>query len=71
MIGDAQRLADFERWYARSRVDRLTYEDALAIFVGLWRHARLLNPDFPGNWREDIEADIELARVLNARPRSG
>lgn len=57
-----------ERDYARGR-GALTYPEALAVFASLWRHARALNPEFPGTWETDIEADLELARVLNGLPR--
>jgi hypothetical protein len=69
VIGSVERLEDFERWYASTHLSRRSYLEALAVFAGLWRHARLLNPDFPGDWEADIEADIELARVLNGLPR--
>jgi hypothetical protein len=29
---------------------------------------RQLRPDWPNDWRADVEADIELARVLNGLP---
>jgi hypothetical protein len=66
LIGSTKRLEEFERWHASAELARLTYADALAIFTGLWRHARQLNEAFPGPWEDDIQADIELARVLNA-----
>lgn len=71
MIRPSPRLEEFERWYAREHVEKLTYEDALEIFAALWQHARAVNPDFPGDWREDVQVDIEVARVLNALPDEG
>jgi hypothetical protein len=66
VIGSSRQLEDFDRWYAASELARLSYSDALANFSGLWRYARQINEDFPTCWKEDIEADIELARVLNS-----
>jgi hypothetical protein len=65
MIRSTQRLQDFERWYTEAHISELSYEAALEIFAALWRHAREVDPEFPGDWRTDIEADIRLARVLN------
>lgn len=68
MIRDSQRLRDFEARYRREAFRNLTYEEALAIFEALWIEARQLNPDFGDDWREDLEADFALARVLNGLP---
>lgn len=45
-----------------------THLDALAVFEALWRQALLLNPDFPGDWREDLAADLQVARAVNGLP---
>jgi hypothetical protein len=66
LIRSSEQLEDFDRWYAATKLSGLSYRDALAIFAAMWRHAALLNEDFPGPWEDDIQADIELARVLNA-----
>lgn len=68
VIRSTPELQRFEREYARSRRD-MSYAEALAVFEALWEEARALNPDFPGDWRADIEPDLELARVLNGLPR--
>ena len=68
MIRDTQRLRDFEARYRREAYRDLNFEEALAIFEALWVHARELNPDFGRDWREDIEADIAVARALNGLP---
>lgn len=65
MIRSSKRLEEFEREYAATHRVHLSYHHALGIFTALWRHARQINPGFPGPWEDDIEADIELARVLN------
>ena len=68
MIRDTQRLRDFEARYRREAFRNRTYAEALAIFEALWMEACQLNPDFGDDWREDLEADIALARALNGLP---
>jgi hypothetical protein len=65
MVRSTVRLEEFERAYTRSQRATNSYDAALAIFAALWRHAREINPDFPSDWRQDVKADIEMARVLN------
>lgn len=71
MIRSPATLNDLERHYAQTYVARRSYAEALAIFAALWRHARLVNPELPTDWREDVEPDITLARVLNGLPDRG
>jgi hypothetical protein len=68
LIGSSERLQEFERWYASTVLARRSYDDALAVFAALWRYARQIDPVFPRDWEVDVEADIELARVLNGLP---
>jgi hypothetical protein len=68
MIGSTERLREFERWYASKHLADRTYEDALAVFAGLWKYAVEIGADFPADWEEDVKPDIELARVLNGLP---
>ena len=68
LIHPSKRLQDFEHRYTRETVALLTYADALAIFQALWVEASKLNPDFPGDWRSDIEPDLAIARALNDLP---
>ena len=68
MIQPSKRLQEFERRYTRETVAQLTYADALAIFQALWVEASELCPDFPGDWRSDIEPDVAIARALNGLP---
>ena len=70
MIRQPEKVAEMERRYAREHLSRLDYHDALALFTSLWNEARRLNPDFPGDWREDIAPDIAIARALNGLPPS-
>jgi hypothetical protein len=69
LIRSSERLQEFERWYASTQLAQRSYQEALAVYAALWKHARALNPDFPSDWERDVEADIELARVLNGLPR--
>jgi hypothetical protein len=68
MIRASERLQEFERRYAREQLGSLTYHEALARFAALWREARVLNPSFPGDWREDLAADFAIARAVNGLP---
>ena len=68
MIRSTQRLKDLEADFSRERLARMTYEQALAVFTSLWVEARALNPDFPADWRVDIEPDLAVARALNGIP---
>jgi hypothetical protein len=68
MIRRTQSLEILERRYARDVLAGRTFLEALAVFEALWDQARLLNPDFPGDWREDVAADLEVARALNGLP---
>lgn len=52
----------------RATVHRRTWHEALDVMLALWDEARALNPSLGEDWRADIEADIEIARALNARP---
>jgi hypothetical protein len=69
MIRDTVRLEEFGREQAALRSLHGGYPQALAVLKALWSEAAALSADFPGDWRRDVEADIELARVLNGLPR--
>jgi hypothetical protein len=69
MHSGSPEVAELERRYLREVTGGLTYREALARFAALWEQARRLNPDFPSRWEEDVEPDLELARVLNGLPR--
>jgi hypothetical protein len=68
MIRRTPSLENLERRYARDVLDGRTFLEALAVFEALWDQARLLNPDFPGDWREDVASDLEVARAVNGFP---
>jgi hypothetical protein len=58
-------LEEFEAKYARERTSSRTPEEAMAVISALWEEAAALNPDFPTDWRDDLEADFAIARVIN------
>jgi hypothetical protein len=68
MIRRTRSLEDIERRHTRDVLAGRTYLEALIVFEALWRQASLLNPDFPGDWREDIAPDLVVARVLHGLP---
>ena len=68
MLRRTAGLEQLEGAYARERLARMTYQDALRLFASLWVEARRLNPSFPGDWRSDIEPDLAVARALNGLP---
>ncbi|MBM4184421.1 MAG: hypothetical protein FJ207_09360 [Gemmatimonadetes bacterium] len=68
MLRPSPLLDDFETTYARERTAARTPEEAMAIVAALWNEAVALNPDFPSDWREDLEADLAIARAINGLP---
>lgn len=66
MIRSCEELRRFERRQAREGAP--TYHRAVEIFAALWAEARLLDPDFPGPWQRDVQADLAVARALNGLP---
>ena len=68
MIRRTRELEKLEADFTRERLGPMTYQEALAIFTAMWVEARALNPDFPHDWRADVEPDIALARALNGLP---
>jgi hypothetical protein len=68
MLRRTEELDEFERRYARDVLGRLTYAEALSHMAALWAEAKHLDPDFPAAWLHDLDADLELARVLNGLP---
>lgn len=68
MLKRTARLVQFEADYARETTNARSFEEALAVFEGLWAEACALNPDFPTDWRDDLEPDLAIARILNELP---
>ncbi len=69
MRSENDDLKILERRFTRTALAHMTYSDALARFTAMWTEARRLNPEFPGDWRNDIDADLVLARILNGLPQ--
>jgi hypothetical protein len=68
MLRRSPELDEFDAWYARERTGNRSLEEAMDIVAALWAEAVALNPDFPGDWREDLEADLAIARAINGLP---
>lgn len=68
MIVSSKRLQEFEARYQREAFAGLSYEEALARFAALWAAARVIRPDLGDGWREDLEADLAVARAVNGLP---
>ncbi|MGH7543397.1 MAG: hypothetical protein ACREK7_05610 [Gemmatimonadota bacterium] len=68
MIRRPKQLNELEKRYQRDAFRDLTYEEALRLFTALWMEARELNPDLGSDWREDLEADLAVARAVNGLP---
>lgn len=69
MIGAPEPLDELEARYQREAFRDLSYEDALRRFTALWVWAREIDPEFGTDWRNDLEPDLSIARVLNDLPR--
>ena len=67
VIRNDEPLRNIDREFSRTRLARLTYHDALAIFAGLWREAEALGAHID-DWRSDIEPDLAVARAVNGLP---
>ena len=65
-IRSPEKVRALERRFTREHISALSYDEALDLFESMWREARALNPDFPGDWRESVASRIEIARTLNA-----
>lgn len=68
MLRHSPKIDEIDRRHARERLGRRTYAEALEVFAALWREAAALNPDFPGDWRDDLAADLAIARAVNGLP---
>jgi hypothetical protein len=68
MIRRTRSLDNMERRHTREVLAGRTYLEALAVFEALWRQARLLNPEFPADWREDVASGLVVARVVHGLP---
>lgn len=65
MIKNADLLQAFEKDFMSGK-GSLSFDQALALFTGMWmegRHLGILPPEDP---MEGIEVDIKIARVLHS-----
>jgi len=58
----------FETADLRATYGAMPFAEALARFERLWQHARALRPDLGDDWREDLAADLAVARAVNGLP---
>ena len=68
MIKSPARVRESEADWNRKVYASMEYPEALERFTAMWNQARSLNPGIGQSWKEDIEADIALARILNGLP---
>jgi hypothetical protein len=68
MLRHSPKLDEIDRRHARERLGERTYAEALEVFAALWCEAIALNPDFPGDWRQDLAPDFAIARAVNGLP---
>jgi hypothetical protein len=70
MVREEKTLYEFERRYAASFDALFSYEEAARVYEELWVRGRECGAICEANPLEGIEADIEMARVLNSLPKS-
>ncbi|HET7584463.1 MAG TPA: hypothetical protein VFK13_06115 [Gemmatimonadaceae bacterium] len=51
----------------------MSYAEALERFTALWTYARQINPTLgampsEADWRDDLRADLAIARAVNGLP---
>jgi hypothetical protein len=68
MLNPTPALAALDAADAAAVTYARTWHEALDIVLQLWEEARALNPDLGADWEHDVQADIRMARTLNARP---
>ncbi len=65
MIKNSKLLKRFEDDFAR-KTGKLTYKQAMQIFVHLWIEAQRLGLFPPKKPLEGIETDLKIAKILNS-----
>jgi hypothetical protein len=68
VVREAKAMYDFEREYAARFGSLFSYQDAVRVYEDLWLRGRECGAISDDNPLEGIEADIEMARTLNALP---
>lgn len=66
VVREEKALYEFERRYAASLDVLLPYPDAARIYEELWLRGQKCGAISAAHPLEGIEADIEMARTLNA-----
>lgn len=65
MLRDTELLKRFEDDFIKGE-GRLSFEQASAIFAGMWEEGMKLGVLPPKSPLDGIETDIEIARILNS-----
>jgi len=65
MVRGKKALQEFEANFNR-KSERLSYKQAMTLFVAMWLEARRMGILPLKNPLEGIEVDIEVARILNS-----
>jgi hypothetical protein len=68
VLNPTARWGDFEAADERESLAGLTYEQALQRYAALWAYAREVDPQAGSDWREDVAADLAVARAVNGLP---
>jgi alkylhydroperoxidase family enzyme len=68
MLSPTSRLRQFELEYQRTAWQDWGIREALACFEAMLHHARQVRPDLGSDWREDLAADLAIARAVNGLP---
>lgn len=68
MLNPTRALVELNAADAAAVIHKRTWHEALDIVLQLWEEAKAINPDVGNDWRQDVEVDIAVARILNARP---
>lgn len=68
MLKNPEKVRSIEAAHEKELYGSLSYSEKLRRYEALWAHVRSLNPRFTRRWREDLDADIAIARVLNGLP---
>jgi hypothetical protein len=69
VVREAKALYEFERQYAAALDSLYSYGEAARVYEELWLRGRECGAISDANPLEGIEADMEMARVLNSLPR--
>ncbi len=68
LIKNSEVLEQFEREIIKK--EKLSFEQALALFEAMWQEGVDLGVLPPKNTLEGIEVDIRIARILNCLKKS-